>query len=134
MVGSTKASSAREVYELVEREPLEATVAQVGHAQVECADGAARGRPSRFDRLSGGVMLQAKNAARAVRHHLRPRYQRQGVGEYWIVDGESETIERGQPADERPAILADALIWHPRGASEPFVLDIPALFRNAEPR
>ena len=79
-------------------------------------------------------MLQAKNAARAVRHHLRPRYQRHSVGEYWIVDGESETIERWQPADERPAFLADELIWHPQGASEPFVLDTSALFRNAEPR
>ena len=57
------------------------------------------------------------SSARFDRVVKRPRYQRHSVGEYWIVDGESETIERWQPADERPAILADEFIWHPRGAS-----------------
>jgi small subunit ribosomal protein S1 len=63
----------------------------------------------------------------------RPHYQRKRVAEYWIVDRESRTFERWQPDDERPAILSETLVWHPTGATEPFMLDIPAFFRDAEP-
>ena len=73
------------------------------------------------------------SSARFDRVVKRPRFQRLRVAEYWIVDGESQTIERWQPDDERPAILADRLVWHPEGASEPFQLDIPLMFRDAAP-
>ncbi len=61
----------------------------------------------------------------------RPRYQRHRVSEYWVIDGESRTFERWQPADERPALIADRLTWHPEGANEPFILDVPSFFRDA---
>lgn len=73
------------------------------------------------------------SSARFDRVVKRPRYQRQRVAEYWIVDGESQTIERWQPDDERPAIVADGLTWHPDSASEPFQLDVPLMFRDAAP-
>jgi hypothetical protein len=54
----------------------------------------------------------------------RPRYQRNRVPDYWIVDDTSQTIERWRPDDERPELLAEQLVWHPIGAAEPFVLDL----------
>ena len=73
------------------------------------------------------------SSARFDRVVKRPRYQRHRVAEYWIVDGESQTIERWQPDDERPAILADQLFWHHDGATAAFELDIPSMFRDAAP-
>ena len=42
----------------------------------------------------------------------------------------SQTIERWTPDDERPSLLAEQLVWHPAGASEPFVLDIVQFFKD----
>jgi hypothetical protein len=59
-----------------------------------------------------------------------PHYQRHRVSEYWIVDDASQTIERWTPADERPDLLAERLVWHPDGALEPFVLDLVQFFAD----
>ena len=50
--------------------------------------------------------------------------------EYWIVDEMSQTVERWTPDDERPELLAERLVWHPAGASEPFVLDLVRFFAD----
>lgn len=73
------------------------------------------------------------SSARFDRVVKRPRYQRNNVPEYWIVDGEAQIIERWQPGDERPAIISGQLNWHPEGAAEPFVLDLPSFFRETLP-
>ena len=77
------------------------------------------------------VEVVSPSSSRADRITKRPSYQRNRVPEYWIIDSGSQTIERWQPDDERPAVLAESLNWHPADASEPFELDIPAYFRNA---
>jgi hypothetical protein len=59
-----------------------------------------------------------------------PHYQRHRVSEYWIVDDASQTIERWTPADERPELLAERLVWHPDGALEPVVLDLVQFFKD----
>ncbi len=83
-------------------------------------------------RLLLAVEVLSPSSARFDRVIKRPRYQRSRVPEYWVVDRESRTFERWQPDDERPAILSDALIWHPEGAQTPLELDIQALFDEAE--
>ena len=60
----------------------------------------------------------------------RPVYQRH-VPEYWIVDLEARLFERWLPGDERPEILTERLEWHPAGAAEPLVMDVPGFFREA---
>ena len=77
------------------------------------------------------VEVVSPSSSRWDRVIKRPRYQRNRVPEYWIVDSGSQTIERWQPDDERPAILADLLHWHPAGAAQPYELDIPSFFRDA---
>jgi Uma2 family endonuclease len=57
----------------------------------------------------------------------REPYQRH-VSEYWIVDLDARIVERWQPNDERPRILADELVWHPAGAAAPFRLNLPRYF------
>lgn len=48
---------------------------------------------------------------------------------YWIVDGATRTIRVvGNDADE---VLTEELCWQPAGATEPMVLDIAAMFREA---
>lgn len=74
------------------------------------------------------VEVLSPSTARADRTVKRRLFQRVSVPEYWIVDVEARLVERWRPGDERPEILSDALVWHPAGAGEPLVIDLPNLF------
>lgn len=65
----------------------------------------------------------------------RPVYQEANVSEYWIIQDDARIIERWQPGDERPAVVADRLTWHPAGATAQLVVDPAELFADpfAEP-
>ena len=80
------------------------------------------------DRLLLAVETITPSSARYDRVVKRPAYQRNRVPEYWVVDQQSNTVERWQPDDERPAIIAEQLVWHPQGATSPFLLDLVAFF------
>jgi Uma2 family endonuclease len=58
----------------------------------------------------------------------RQLYQQAGVPEYWIVDLDARLMERWLPADDRPEILTERLIWQPPGSSEPFEVDLSRFF------
>ena len=73
------------------------------------------------------------SSARHDRVIKRPRYQRNRVPEYWIIDDRSQTIERWRPDDARPELLAEQLVWHPDGTSDPFGLDLRAFFAEVLP-
>ena len=74
-------------------------------------------------------ILSPSTAARD-RGAKRRIYQREGVGEYWIVDADSRLVERWRPADERPEIVTGLLRWSlPGGASGE--IDLEAAFRKA---
>ncbi|MDB4913907.1 MAG: hypothetical protein JWM95_1551 [Gemmatimonadetes bacterium] len=92
-----------------------------------------RAKSDTVTKLTLAVEVISPSSARFDRVIKRPRYQQHGVSEYWIVDVESRIIERWQPDDARPAIIADRLTWHPAKATEPFVLDVAALFGDASP-
>ena len=79
------------------------------------------------------VETVSPSSARYDRVTKRPHYQRHRVSEYWIVDDTSRTIERWTPNDDRPELLAEQLIWHPVGATEPFVLDLVRFFEEVAP-
>lgn len=67
--------------------------------------------------------------ARADRFVKRRRYQDAVVPLYWIVDGDERQVEVWTPPAEFPQIEHERLIWHPAGATQPFVLELEELFR-----
>ena len=87
--------------------------------------------PSHFDevrRLLVAAEVLSPSTARADRVAKRLLYRDAGVGEYWIVDLDACAFERSTPAEARPEILTDRLVWSPPGAAQPLVIDIPAYF------
>jgi len=70
--------------------------------------------------------LSPSTAARD-RGAKRRIYQRAGVAEYWIVDLDARLVERWRPADERPEVVSEELVWEPLPTVTAH-LDLPALF------
>lgn len=58
----------------------------------------------------------------------RRRYQRAGICEYWIVDPAAKLVERWRPADERPEIITDTLVWEPSGAKQALRILLQPIF------
>ena len=79
-------------------------------------------------RLLLAVEVLSPSTARTDRQVKRRLYQREGVPEYWIVDIDARIIERWRPADPRPEMLADSLVWQPEGANEPLEISLPEFF------
>jgi Uma2 family endonuclease len=76
------------------------------------------------------VEMVSPSSARHDRVTKRPRYQRNRVPEYWIIDDRSQTIERWTPDDQRPELIAEQLVWQPEGTPDPFVLDLVKFFAD----
>ena len=76
------------------------------------------------------VEVVSASSARHDRVTKRPRYQRNRVPEYWIVDDRSQTIERWTPDDERPELIAEELVWRPDGVREHFALDLVKFYAD----
>jgi Uma2 family endonuclease len=72
------------------------------------------------------VEVLSPSTARADRLRKRPRYQRAAI-ECWLVDLDSQLIERWTPDVDRPEICSVRLEWHPTGAAEPLEIDVAAL-------
>jgi len=88
-------------------------------------------RPEHFDevkRLLVAVEVLSPTTARADRVAKRTMYRDEGVPEYWIVDLDARTVERSTPADPRPEVLVDRLIWSPDGESPALTIDLPDYF------
>jgi Uma2 family endonuclease len=78
------------------------------------------------------VEVLSPGSSRYDRVEKRPRYQEERVEELWLVDPESELVERWTPEDERPEILTEALVWCPSGATETLSIDLVGLFAEAK--
>lgn len=74
------------------------------------------------------VEVLSPSTARADRQVKRRLYQREGVGEYWIVDLDARVVERWRPDDDRPEIVSGTLTWHPEPSMPPFQLDLAGFF------
>lgn len=76
------------------------------------------------------IEVLSPSTARADRQIKRRLYQRESVGEYWIVDLDARVIERWHPADDRPEIVTSKLRWQPDQSGAPFELDLPEFFED----
>jgi Uma2 family endonuclease len=74
------------------------------------------------------VEVLSPSTARADRQAKRRLYQREGVGEYWVVDPDARVVERWRPEDDRPEIVTGTLTWQPEPSTAPFELDLPQFF------
>ena len=77
------------------------------------------------------IEVTSPSTARYDRALKRPRYQRAGVPEYWVVDADARLVERWRPEDSRPEILTHVLAWQPIPGATALDLDLPALFTEA---
>ena len=75
------------------------------------------------------IEVLSPTTARADRIRKRPRYQRAGI-ECWLVDLESELVERWTAESERPEVCTERLVWQPAGAGAPLSLDVAAFMRE----
>lgn len=78
------------------------------------------------------VEVLSPSTVRADRQVKRPRYQRAGVDEYWIVDPERRTIERWRPHGDVAQTIDDLLEWSPAGVRVPLRLDLREYFARAD--
>lgn len=62
------------------------------------------------------------------RHHKRPAYLANGVGEVWVVDHERRQVERWTAASEFPVVVTDRIEWSSSAGVEPLVFELTELF------
>jgi Uma2 family endonuclease len=90
------------------------------------------GRRDAARELLLAIEVVSPSSARHDRLKKRPAYQEEQVLELWVVDPESELVERWRPGDERPEILTDKLTWAPPGTNETLTVDLLTLFADAK--
>jgi Uma2 family endonuclease len=74
--------------------------------------------------------VMSPSSSRRDRLDKRTLYQEHGVETYWAVDLEARMVERWHPADARPELIGDALLWRAyRGAPE-MSIDLAWLFAD----
>ena len=80
--------------------------------------------------LSLAAEVLSPSSARHDRITKRIFFQKHGLPEYWVVDGETEAFEIWHPTDERALLADETVIWHPDGALDPLVIDIKRFFAD----
>jgi len=88
--------------------------------------------PEKWDdmpRPSLVVEVLSPSTARHDRVVKRDLYRRAGIVEYWIVDGESRSVEVVTPTTEQT--IADRLRWKPAGCAASLEIDLLVLFAEA---
>ncbi len=81
-------------------------------------------------RLLLAVEVLSPSSARHDRITKRRFFQRNGVPEYWVVDGEAEAFEVWKPGNDRAALIDDQLTWQPDASVPPFELDVRQFFAS----
>ena len=107
------------------------TVVQPDVFVVPLVDGV---RPRNWRDVTGlllAIEVLSPSTARADRTVKRRRYQREGVPEYWIVDGDARVVERWRPEEERPEMMSDWLEWQPDQSVAALAIDVAKLFTDA---
>lgn len=79
-------------------------------------------------RLLLAVEVLSPSSARHDRITKRRFCQRNGVPDYWVVDGEAEVFEIWHPSNDRAALVDEQFTWHPDEEVGSFTLDVRGFF------
>ena len=74
------------------------------------------------------VEILSRSTAKRDRHRKRPAYLANGVGEVWLIDPRTRTIERWTAASEFPDTFAGSITWTPDPLLAPLVVPELVLF------
>ncbi len=80
------------------------------------------------------VEILSPSTTKVDRHRKRPAYLARGVGEVWLVDIETRTIERWTAASDFPEVHRESSVWEPVEGLPPLVIDHDELFGPAVSR
>jgi Uma2 family endonuclease len=75
------------------------------------------------------IEVLSPSSARGDRFAKRRWYQENGVPLYWIVDGDERQVEIWTPEATFPVFERERLVWQPRGARQPLVVELAQLFK-----
>jgi Uma2 family endonuclease len=85
------------------------------------------------DPVTSALLIAEVLSPGSVRHDRltkRRAFQKGGIPEYWVVDGDAEAFEIWRPGDDRAVLADESAVWQPAGASEPFELDVVEFFAS----
>lgn len=77
------------------------------------------------------VEVLSRSTTRKDRFTKRRLYQEVGIPLYWLVDADAKVVEVWTPDAHFPVTEQEEIRWHPAGASEPLVVPLGELFREA---
>ncbi|MEO7083260.1 MAG: Uma2 family endonuclease [Gemmatimonadaceae bacterium] len=77
------------------------------------------------------VEVESPSTARYDYQKKRMLYLNAGVREYWIVSPKARTVSRWRRAEDPGEVLTQEIRWHPLGATNPLIIDVPASFAEA---
>ena len=75
------------------------------------------------------IEVLSPGTARNDRLKKRPRFQRAGI-ECWLVDIDSQLVERWPPDTDRPEICVESVTWAPAGVGETFELRLAPVWEE----
>jgi Uma2 family endonuclease len=74
------------------------------------------------------VEVLSPSSVRTDRVRKRRLYQSRGVPEYWIVDVDTQVVERWRANEDVGAVLTDRLTWQPDPATPSLTIDLAGYF------
>ena len=74
------------------------------------------------------VEILSRSTTRRDRHRKRPAYLANGVGEVWLIERRTRTIERWTAASEFPETFQGSIIWAPDPLLPPLLIPELELF------
>jgi Uma2 family endonuclease len=82
-------------------------------------------------KLRLAIEVLSPSSRRTDRYVKRPRYQRERVPEFWIVDQDARVFERWRPDDKEPEVITDVMTWQPLPHIPPLSIPLGDFFDKA---
>lgn len=98
---------------------------------VRLVDGKRPPYPYELSDLLIAIEVESPGNPRLDYEVKRELYLSHGIPEYWVANADKRVVTRWRSLNDRGAVFADRIDWHPRGMPTPLVLDLPALFEEA---